>query len=199
MEKSVAHSPTLFKLIDFDTICTKKEFSLPPEILTPQVIAERTRSSSRFPARQSRPNRPYSFDLGESSLTPHKTIKRTYANGNNESYSTSTWRSFQGRSYTARKRKNSRQLDEDEIRALPEQPKYEKYNARAFSENPFMKQTTPSTLVKGSYKLNAEKIERSFLQFCFSQHVNALIQAAEWLENNDCDSNLSSETTPQDN
>ncbi|CAG8478829.1 5371_t:CDS:2 [Cetraspora pellucida] len=173
-------------LIDFDTICAKKEFSLPSEILTPQVIAER--SSTRFPARQSRPNGPYSFDLGEgssaSTLTSHKTIKRTYANGNNENYSTSAWRSFQGRSYTARKRKNSRQLDEEEIRALPEQPKYEKYNARAFSENPFMKQTTPSTLVKGSYKLNAEKIERSFLQACFNQHVNALIQAAEWLENN---------------
>ncbi|CAG8524595.1 5857_t:CDS:2 [Dentiscutata erythropus] len=181
MENSVAHSPTLFKLIDFDTICTEKEFSLPSEILTPQVIAERSRTSSRFPARQSRPNRPYSYDLGESSsastLTPHKAIKR---------------------SYTARKRKNSRQLDEDEIRALPEQPKYEKYNARAFSENPFMKQTTPSTLVKGTYKLNAEKIERSFLQFCFSQHVNALIQAAEWLENNDCDSNLLSENSSQD-
>ncbi|CAG8471659.1 8803_t:CDS:2, partial [Scutellospora calospora] len=121
-------------------------------------------------------NRPYSFDLGEgpstSTLTSHKTIKRSYTNGNNETYPTSTWRSFQGRSYTTRKRKNSRQLDDDEIRALPEQPNYEKYNARAFSENPFMKQTTPSTLVKGTYKLNAEKIERSFLQVCFSIPVN---------------------------
>ncbi|CAG8769206.1 8843_t:CDS:1, partial [Racocetra fulgida] len=110
-------------LIDFDTICAKKEFSLPSEILTPEVIAERSRSSTRFPSRQSRPNRPYSFDFGEgsstSTLTPHKTIKRTYANGNNENYSTSAWRTFQGRPYTTRKRKNSRQLDEEEIRALP--------------------------------------------------------------------------------
>ncbi|CAG8579695.1 15487_t:CDS:2 [Acaulospora morrowiae] len=185
MSEILAFTPTFFKLIDFDTICVRKDFSLPPDILTPEVLADRAaKASARISGRYQKLNRNYAFD-GDNS-THNKMIKRSYGNGNGngESYST-TWKSFQGRPYPFRKRKNSRLLDEEEIRALPKQPSYEKYNARAFEENPFMKQTTPSTLIKGTYKLNAEQIERSFLQVCFSEQVNSLIKAAEWLEKND--------------
>ncbi|CAG8752714.1 13204_t:CDS:2, partial [Acaulospora colombiana] len=161
MSKTLTFTPTFFKLIDFDTICARKDFNLPPDILTPEVLTDRA-TKSRIAGRYQKPNRNYAFD-GDNSSTNHKMIKRSYSNGNGEGYP-ATWKSFQGRPYPFRKRKNSRLLDEEEIRVLPQQPSYEKYNARAFEENPFMRQTTPSTLVKGTYKLNAEQIERSFLQ-----------------------------------
>lgn len=49
-----------------------------------------------------------------------------------------------------------------------EQPNlFANYNGRAFIENPFMRQSTPSVLIQGAYKLNAEEIEKSFIQTCF--------------------------------
>ncbi|CAG8436163.1 9490_t:CDS:2 [Diversispora eburnea] len=97
-----------------------------------------------------------------------KTIKKTN-NGNGEgSY----------RPYPSRKRRTGRQLDDEKIKALP-----------AFLESLFSKQTMPSTLVEGVYKLKEEEVINSFIdrthQNDFSNWVDMLFAASKEIEEND--------------
>ena len=118
---------------------------------------------------------------GSSIVTQHRSVKRTYTD-NADSAATLAWKAPN----FPRKKKKTIHLNEQQIRALPgmwnieldnyylkfninfiEQPNlFVNYNGRAFIENPFMRQSTPSVLIQGAYKLNAEEIEKSFIQTC---------------------------------
>jgi len=101
---------------------------------------------------------------GSSIVAQHRSVKRTYTD-NADSAATLAWKAPN----FPRKKKKTIHLNEQQIRALPEQPNlFVNYNGRAFIENPFMRQSTPSVLIQGAYKLNAEEIEKSFIQTCLS-------------------------------
>ncbi|CAG8440482.1 2378_t:CDS:2 [Funneliformis mosseae] len=116
-----------------------------------------------------------------SAVAQHRSVKRTYTD-NADSAATLAWKAPN----FPRKKKKTVHLNEQQIRVLPEQPNlFANYNGRAFIENPFMRQSTPSVLIQGAYKLNAEHIKRSFIQTCFRS--KAEFQAREISENADKD------------
>ncbi|CAI2169277.1 7777_t:CDS:2 [Funneliformis geosporum] len=116
-----------------------------------------------------------------SAVAQHRSVKRTYTD-NADSAATLAWKAPN----FPRKKKKTIHLNEQQIRALPEQPNlFANYNGRAFIENPFMRQSTPSVLIQGAYKLNAEHIKRSFIQTCFRGKTD--FQVEEVSENADKD------------
>jgi len=181
-----------FKLVDFEKVCHQQIFKLPSEILTPEVLAKKStkagvkakavRASSRIPKpkktdevniedfrRCKKTSEQTNIDVinkieGSSIVAQHRSVKRTYTD-NADSAATLAWKAPN----FPRKKKKTIHLNEQQIRALPEQPNlFVNYNGRAFIENPFMRQSTPSVLIQGAYKLNAEEIEKSFIQTCLS-------------------------------
>ncbi|RHZ74112.1 hypothetical protein Glove_227g19 [Diversispora epigaea] len=154
--------PKFFKLIDFESICEPRDFSLPDYILTSQIRINRAKSNTRTSTRQ----------------PATKAIKKTSNSNGEGSY----------RPYPSRKRRTGRQLDDEKIKALPVQPKSEKYNPGAFLESLFSKQTMPSTLVEGVYKLKEEEVINSFIdrahQNDFSNWVGMLFAASKEIEEN---------------
>ncbi|RIA87647.1 hypothetical protein C1645_776820 [Glomus cerebriforme] len=187
-----------FKLIDFEKVCLQHNFKLPPEILTSEILAKRStkagikakavRTSSRVP----KPKKTDEINIEEGSrrckktinsdeqinidriesssiVAQHRSVKRTYTD-NADSAATLAWKAPN----FPRKKKKTIHLNEQQIRALPEQPNiFANYNGRAFIENPFMRQSTPSVLIQGAYKLNAEQIEKSFIRTCFRRQTES--------------------------
>lgn len=85
--------PEFFKLIDFESICKPRDFSLPENILTPQIRANRAKLNTRTSTRQ----------------PAAKTIKKTSNSNVEGSY----------RPFPSRKRRTGRQLDDEKIKSLP--------------------------------------------------------------------------------
>ncbi|KAG9299829.1 hypothetical protein G9A89_003373 [Geosiphon pyriformis] len=167
------------------------EFALPDTILTEEVMA--LRSSRPVTRSQKRGGKPRTYNADTSD---DDDIFLNHSNGSTKAStgarhkSTSLYVQSKLAAYKPYRRgsrtKNLPKVEDKQIASWAEQPVPAPIGFNpAFKHTPFLKQTTPSVIAKGPYKLEAKKIQETFITNSFASYVAAWLEAAESLEQRD--------------